>query len=94
MIDDEYTLARQAVLAITERNELLEGTAWLQRSIRVRNPYVDPLNLIQCELMKRIAAKKDDAKDANDASDADTERLHSLLRHSVQGISGGMRTTG
>lgn len=49
----EFETTRNAVLALTGHDELLDGIAWLQRSIRVRNPYIDPLNLIQVELMRR-----------------------------------------
>jgi len=49
----EFEATRSAVLAITQRDDLLDGIPWLKRSIRVRNPYIDPLNLIQVELMRR-----------------------------------------
>lgn len=86
IILDEYAKSCQAVFAITGNSELLEGTPWLQRSIRVRNPYVDPLNLIQIELMRRARHE--------DLSDAQKEELSELLRLSVQGIAAGLRTTG
>ncbi|MEM1355319.1 MAG: phosphoenolpyruvate carboxylase [Planctomycetota bacterium] len=50
---DEYTLTRDRILALTEQDELLGAIPWLARSVRVRNPYIDPLNLIQIELMRR-----------------------------------------
>ncbi|XAL98474.1 phosphoenolpyruvate carboxylase [Phycisphaeraceae bacterium D3-23] len=49
----EFETTRDAVLALTGHDELLDGIPWLKRSIRVRNPYIDPLNLIQVELMRR-----------------------------------------
>jgi phosphoenolpyruvate carboxylase len=49
----EYDRTRALVLETAQRDDLLSGIAWLQRSVRVRNPYVDPLNLIQVELMRR-----------------------------------------
>ena len=52
-IRDEFDRTRQLVLDITGQPELLAAIPWLQRSIRVRNPYIDPLNLIQVELMRR-----------------------------------------
>ena len=87
LIHDEYERSRDTVLRITQRSALLEGTPWLQSSIRVRNPYIDPLNFIQGELMRRLRA-------AGDGDDGECERLRELLRHSVQGVSAGMRTTG
>lgn len=90
MLDEEYELAREAVLAIVERSELLEGIPWLQRSIRVRNPYIDPLNFIQVELMRRLAALEGEAS----VDESGIESLRELLRYCVQGVSAGMRTTG
>ncbi|MDX1682328.1 MAG: phosphoenolpyruvate carboxylase, partial [Phycisphaeraceae bacterium] len=78
-IRQEYERSRSALLRVTGREELLEAVPWLQRSIRVRNPYVDPLNFIQVELMRR---------------DRDGQSVDDLLRQSVQGIASGLRTTG
>ena len=89
---EEHERSRAAVLAITGRTELLEHVPWLQRSIRVRNPYVDPLNMIQVELMKRRASMAE-TLDA-DTSTPESESLEELLRLSVQGVAAGMRTTG
>ena len=50
---DEFTLTRDTILRLTGQTELLGAIPWLARSVKVRNPYVDPLNLIQIELMKR-----------------------------------------
>ena len=52
-IRDERALAEEAVLAIVEANELLDRHPVLQQSVRLRNPYVDPMNAIQVELLKR-----------------------------------------
>jgi phosphoenolpyruvate carboxylase len=49
----EFDRTRVLLLETAERDELLSGIDWLQRSVRVRNPYVDPLNLIQVELIRR-----------------------------------------
>ena len=81
----EYERSRRVVLAVTGRAQLLDSVAWLQRSIRVRNPYVDPLNLIQVELLRRKrTATGDEAR----------EEIEELLRLCVQGIAAGLRTTG
>ena len=90
MIRDEAARSRAVILRITGKGELLEGTPWLQRSLRYRNPYVDPLNLVQIELMRRAAALADDP--AADPAQRDT--IEELLRHSVQGVAAGLRTTG
>jgi phosphoenolpyruvate carboxylase len=78
----ERDRTRQAILDIVGGGELLATTPWFQRSIEARNPYIDPLNLIQIEFMRRRRQRPDD------------ESLHDLLRLCVQGIAAGMRTTG
>lgn len=85
MIQQEFELSRRAVLALTEQEELLDGTPWLKESIRMRNRYIDPLNLIQVELMRR-------AQQPADSFDA--EELRHLTRLTINGIAAGMRTSG
>lgn len=89
-IREEYARSRLAILRIAGRDELLAGLPWLNQSIRARNPYVDPLNFIQVDLMRRMAEIRAD----EDASDEEIEALSELLRLSVQGIASGMRNTG
>ena len=84
----ERDRARQGILDIVGGGELLATTPWFQRSIEMRNPFVDPLNLIQIEFMRR---RRTAAKSA-DTPPFDEERA--LLRLCVQGIAAGMRTTG
>ncbi len=85
MISDEYHRSCQAVLALTQQNGLLDGTPWLKESIRVRNRYIDPLNLIQVELLRR--ARADHMPQAE-------EELRHLSRLSINGVAAGMRTSG
>ncbi len=88
MISSEFTRSRDAVLSLIQRSELLDGTPWLKESIRVRNRYIDPLNLVQIELLRRLRGAGDDA---------DPKRLEDL-RHlaslTIKGLAAGMRTTG
>jgi phosphoenolpyruvate carboxylase len=53
---DEHDRARTAVLEIVEQGELLDRHPVLQQSIRLRNPYVDPMNAVQIELLRRHRA--------------------------------------
>ena len=69
---------------MTGRKELLDGVPWLQRSIAERDPYVDPLNLIQIDLLRRLQGGDEEAEEA----------LRDLLRQSIQSVAAGMRTTG
>ena len=70
------------VLSVTGRDRLLADNVVLQRSIDVRNPYVDPINLVQVELLRRLRRSADD------------ERLRHAFLITVNGIAAGMRNTG
>lgn len=79
---EEFDRTEQALLLVTEQKELLESNPVLARSIRLRNPYVDPMSLIQVELLRR--------KRNGDTSDA----LNRALGATINGISAGLRNTG
>jgi phosphoenolpyruvate carboxylase len=79
-IAEEHALTVERVLAIVEERELLDRHPNLQRSIRLRNPYVDPMNAIQVQLMHRWR-------------DGDEQALRPLLR-SIAGIAAALRNTG
>lgn len=85
-IAQEHARASRGLRAITGSDDLLDGVPWLQRSIQVRNRYVDPLNLIQVELFRRLRRTAEDTPER--------ERLGDLIRLTIQGIAGGLRTTG
>jgi len=78
----------RAILQCLKTDELLADNAVLRRSIRVRNPYVDPLNLLQAELLRRVRALDPDA----DPEVA--EQLNDALLITINGIAAGMRNTG
>jgi len=78
----EYDLAEAALLQIRDQAHLLDRESVLQRSIRRRNPYVDPLSLIEIELLNRLR---------EDPSDED---VVNTLHLAVNGIAGGLRNTG
>jgi phosphoenolpyruvate carboxylase len=82
MIEEEFQRTSAAVLRITGQKELLETNPVLARSIRLRNPYVDPMSLLQVELLRR--------KRAGDAS----PDLNDALAATMHGISSGLRNTG
>jgi phosphoenolpyruvate carboxylase len=70
-----------AVLEIAGERELLESNPVIRRSIDVRNPYVDPLNLLQVELLRRVRQESD-------------PRARVALMVTVNGIAAGLRNTG
>jgi phosphoenolpyruvate carboxylase len=87
MITDEFRRSRDAILLITENNELMDSTPWLKESIRMRNRYIDPLNLIQVELLRR-------SRSCTDAEENQIEELRHLSRLTINGLVAGMRTSG
>jgi phosphoenolpyruvate carboxylase len=74
--------AIKAVLAVTGHSDLVSDNPVLRRSIDVRNPYVDPINLVQIELLRRMRA------DGHDA------RLERALMVTMNGVAAGLRNTG
>jgi phosphoenolpyruvate carboxylase len=83
LLREEYQRAREAVLAIKEESDLLDGDRTQQRAIQLRNPYVDPMNLMQVDLLRRWRAS---AREDDD--------LFKALLASVSGIAQGLQTTG
>jgi len=93
-IASERDRSRQVILDVVGVQELLATTPWFQSSIDVRNPYIDPLNLIQIEFMRRRRAQPTTENAATAGTAIDADPLRDLLRLTVQGIAAGMRTTG
>jgi phosphoenolpyruvate carboxylase len=83
IIEAEYELTRELILDFTGREHLLEGDAFLQRAIMLRNPYVDPMSLMQVDLLARWRA----------SGHTDDELFNALLA-SVNGIAQGLQNTG
>jgi len=78
----EWQASVDAVLAIMGQAELLEGNPLLKRSIRNRFPYLDPLNHVQIELLRRHRR-------------GDTEaRVREALLLTINGIAAGLRNSG
>ena len=84
-IADDYERAEDAILRITGQEALFDNSPVLQKSIRLRNPYTDVLNLLQVELLDRYRAA--DAPDEQDA-------LGEALLLSLNGIAAAMQSTG
>jgi phosphoenolpyruvate carboxylase len=88
--------AADAVLGITGHARLLDGNPVLRRSIDVRNPYVDPINLLQVELLRRLRNRPASVPDATAAVEeaAGTLQLRRALLVTINGVAAGMRNTG
>jgi len=79
----EFRLACEQILALKECAALLDSDATLQRSIRLRNPYLDPMNLMQVDLLRRWRA-----------GGREDRELFVALQASVGGIAQGLQSTG
>lgn len=86
LIKEEYQRTVDEILLIAEIDELLVETPILKMSLSRRDPYLDPLNHIQLELLKRY-------RDPNISDQEKEDNLDPLLR-SINAIAAGMRNTG
>jgi phosphoenolpyruvate carboxylase len=82
MLEEEFLRSRRMILRVTGQRELLARNRVLARSIRLRNPYVDPMSLIQVELLRR--------KQQGEQS----PELDYSLGASINGIAAGLHNTG
>ena len=83
----EYDRTHQTILAITGHPALMAGDPVIQRSVQLRNPYVDPLNYLQVEMLRHLRALPDP-----DGAGAEPSREVLLL--TINGIAAGLRNTG
>jgi phosphoenolpyruvate carboxylase len=86
-IRTEYDRTRNAILAITGQQALLEREPVLSRSVQLRNPYIDPLNYIQVEMIRRLRALPDKTTPEADA-------IRDVIELTINGVSGGLKNTG
>lgn len=86
-INDEYERTQEAVLAITEKTELMDNDPVIQRSIHLRNPYIDPMNYIQVETLRQLRALPDPESEQ-------AEDLRQVIILTINGIAAGLRNTG
>ena len=82
MFEMEFHRTVRALLAVTRQSELLQTNGVLARSIKLRNPYVDPMHLIQIDMLRRKRAGED------------TPEVNRALAATISGISAGLRNTG
>ncbi len=82
MLVEEFERTRRMVLNVTDQGELLKGNPVLARSIRLRNPYVDPMSLVQVELLRRKRAG------------GNQDGVDYALGATINGIAAGLHNTG
>jgi phosphoenolpyruvate carboxylase len=83
---EEYEMSVRSLLRITEQKHLLDNSPVLQRSVRLRNPYVDPLSYIQVSLLRRFRSLPEDSPER--------EAIAHPLLLTIAGISSGLLNTG
>jgi len=86
-IGDEFVRTREAILRATDHAELMDGDPVIQRSVHLRNPYVDPLNYLQVEMLRRLRALADPEGD-------EAARYREVIVVTINGIAAGLRNTG
>jgi phosphoenolpyruvate carboxylase len=82
MFEAEFHRTVRAVLAVTHQKELLQTNQVLAHSIKLRNPYVDPMHLIQVDMLRRKRTGED------------TPDVNRAIAATINGISAGLRNTG
>jgi phosphoenolpyruvate carboxylase len=82
VLSEEFERTRRMLLTVTAQDDLLEGNSVLAQSIRLRNPYVDPMSLIQVELLRRKR------------TGPQTDERDNALGATINGIAAGLHNTG
>jgi phosphoenolpyruvate carboxylase len=86
-IAEEFSRTEHAILAITGQKALLEREPVLARSVQLRNPYIDPLNYIQVEMIRRL-------RRIEDRDSAEAASIRAVIELTINGVSGGLKNTG
>ena len=82
VLECEFLRTKKVLLEITGQSQLLQNNPILARSIRLRNPYVDPMSLIQVELLRRKQ------------KGADATEIEYPMGATINGIAAGLHNTG
>ena len=83
----EYDRTRDVVLSISGHAHLLDEEPVTQNAVQLRNPYVDPLNYIQVEMLRRIRALPDPESE-------EAQSIREVISITINGIAAGLRNTG
>jgi phosphoenolpyruvate carboxylase len=87
LIKVEFERTRAAILSATGQTELMEREGVIKRSVERRNPYVDPLNYLQVEMLRRIRALPD-------PEGLQAQAYREVIVVTINGIAAGLRNTG
>jgi len=86
LLEAEFARTEAAILAITGKKQLLARDPVLLKSVELRNPYIDPLNYLQVEMLRRLRS--------GELSAAEAAAARSVVELTINGISGGLKNTG
>ena len=86
----EFVRTEASILALTGQRQLLAKEPVLLKSVQLRNPYIDPLNYIQVDMMRRLRTPATAHKMGNQEADA----VRAVIELTINGISGGLKNTG
>ena len=84
MVEDEHRATCRGLLAVVGQDELLGDKPYLQRSIQLRNPYIDPVHYVQVRLLRQLRSATEEGR---------ADLAYPLLL-TVSGIAAGLRNTG
>jgi phosphoenolpyruvate carboxylase len=87
LVLEEYKRTRDAVLSISGHINLLDAEPITQNAVLVRNPYVDPLNYVQVEMLRRLRA-------LHDPEGEEAQAIREVVSITINGIAAGLRNTG
>ncbi|HEU5080609.1 MAG TPA: phosphoenolpyruvate carboxylase [Opitutaceae bacterium] len=85
-LETEFALTESTILSVTGEKQLLASEPVLLNSVKLRNPYIDPLNYIQVEMLRRLRSGK--------LSKEDEEATRAVVELTINGVSGGIKNTG
>ncbi|HEY5227021.1 MAG TPA: phosphoenolpyruvate carboxylase, partial [Opitutaceae bacterium] len=87
ILSAEFERTEKAILTITGQKRLLGREPVLLRSVELRNPYIDPLNYIQVDMMRRL-------RNGASLEPREADEIRAVIELTINGISGGLKNTG
>ena len=90
LLKGEFARTEAAILAVTGQKQILAREPVLRKSIELRNPYIDPLNYLQVEMMRRLRAPAG----APVPPPEEVAAIQAVIELTINGISGGLKNTG
>ncbi len=87
VVADEYKLACETICRVTQSTALLADQEVIRHSIELRNPYVDPLNYLQVDTLRKLRALGESAR-------PEVAELRAVMVLTINGIAAGLRNSG